>query len=84
MALPETWTSCEAPPAHLCLKRRSVNATRPSLCGGRSHIPADVSLRRPNWKALVEELGIGHLSPPAEDLPNVPLLAAMILPRSEA
>ena len=85
MELPKTWASWEALPAHLCLKRRSVNVTRPSLCGSRLRIFADVQIRRPNRKALVEELGVvGHLPPPAEGLPIMPFLAAMILPRCEA
>ena len=66
MAVPMIWAFCEPLP-HLCLWRRHANATRPSLCGGRSHIPADVPIRRPHRVALVEELGVmEHLSPPAE------------------
>ena len=79
MALPETWTSCEVPP---CLKRRSVRGTRPSHCGGRSHKPADVAIRRPNRKGACPQ-GAPDTAPARRgELPSKKLTAGSFSPRA--
>ena len=63
-----------APPAHLCLKRRSGPFLHSRKCANSLTKSEGTGGRSWHW----------HLSPPAEDLPNVPLLATKILPRCEA